>query len=226
MKKETRLAERRLPPPPLLGVVRDDLEPVRPYLPPLLRTLALLPLGAVLLVGIPALWSPRPNLPLLGGLAGWGLSALQTVVGLVAVGLALREAVPGRELSRRALGALVLVAVLVFLALTLTSEWLAPVALRRRVWAAEALGCFRMAATWGVPGLLVAGSLIVRAAATRPVVAGAAIGLGVGLSADAGMRLFCGVSTISHVVVGHGAAILLLVALGALAAAVADRLRS
>lgn len=219
------MTERRLPPPLLLGAVRGDLTPVRPYLPPLLRTLMLAPAGFALLVGIPVLWSPRPNLALLGGLAGWGLSALQTMVGLVVVGLALREAVPGRELSRRALGALVLAAMFVFLGLTVTSQWLAPVALRRKVWAAEALGCFRMAATWGVPALGVAGSLVVRAAATRPVIAGAASGLGVGLMADAGMRLFCGISTISHVVIGHGAAILLLTALGALAAALADRVR-
>jgi hypothetical protein len=225
VKKESPLTERRLPPPPLLAAVQGDLAAVRPYLSPLLRTLALVPVGIALLVGIPALWSPRPNLALLGGLGGWGLSALQGLVGLVVVGLALREAVPGRELSRRTLSALVLAGVAVFLGLTLTSQWLAPVALRRRFWTAEALGCFRMAATWGVPALGVAASLLLRAAATRPVIAGAASGLGVGLMADAGMRLFCGISTISHVVVAHGAAILLLMALGALAAAVADRAR-
>ena len=220
------MADRRVPPPQLLGSVNGDLRPVRPYLSPSLRTLALLPLGIGLLIGIPALWSLRPNITLLGGFAGWGLSALQTLVGLAVVGLGLREAVPGRELSRRTLAALVLTALLVFLALTLASAWLAPVALRRKVWVVEALGCFRMAATWGVPALAVAGWLAVRASPTRPVVVGAASGLGVGLMADAGMRLFCGVSTISHVVVGHGAAILLLIVLGALAGAVVDRLRS
>jgi len=219
------VTERRLPPPLLLVAVRGDLAPVRPYFSPRLRTLTLVPLGVALLVGIPAVWSPRPNLVLLGGLGGWGLSMLQTLVGLSVVGLALREAVPGRELSRGALGALVVTTMLLFLGLTLTSQWLAPVALRRRVWVAEAVGCFRMAATWGVPALGVASSLVMRAAATRPVIAGAASGLGTGLMVDAGMRLFCGVSTISHVMVAHGAAILLLMALGALAAACADHVR-
>ena len=146
----------RVPPPPLLGAVRGSLRPVRPYLPPSLRALALLPVGVVLLVGMPMLGGARPNLVLLGGVASWGLSALQMLVGLIVVGLALREAVPGRELSRRELFALVVGGALVFLALTLTSEWLAPVALRRRVWMLEAVGCFRMAASWGVAALAIA----------------------------------------------------------------------
>ena len=216
----------RVPPPPLLGAVRGSLRPVRPYLPPSLRALALLPVGVVLLVGMPMLGGARPNLVLLGGVASWGLSALQMLVGLIVVGLALREAVPGRELSRRELFALVVGGALVFLALTLTSEWLAPVALRRRVWMLEAVGCFRMAASWGVAALAIAAWLVVRASPTRPWVASAACGLGTGLMTDAGMRLWCGISTVSHVLLGHGLAILLLVVLGALAGLAVDRLRA
>ena len=215
----------RVPPPPLLGAVRGSLRPVRPYLPPSLRALAILPVGVVLLVGMPMLWGARPNLALLGGVASWGLSALQMLVGLTVVGLALREAVPGRELSRRELFALVVGGALLFLALTLTSEWLAPVALRRRVWMLEAVGCFRMAASWGVPALAIAAWLVVRASPTRPWVASAGCGLGTGLMTDAGMRLWCGISTVSHVLLGHGLAILLLVVLGALAGLAVDRLR-
>lgn len=220
------MAELRVPSPRLLGAVRGSLRPVRPYLSPWLRALALLPVGVVLLVGIPAWWGARPNLALLGGFGGWGLSALQTLLGLTVVGLALRDAVPGQELSRRTLIALFALGVLVFSALTLASEWLAPVALRQHVWALEAVGCFRIAATWGIPALALVAGFTVRASPTRPVVAGAACGLGAGLMTDAGMRLFCGVSTVSHVVVGHGAAVLLLVLLGALVGAVTDRLRS
>jgi hypothetical protein len=219
------VAERPIPSPLLLSAVRGSLRPVRPYLPPSLRALALLPVGVGLLVGIPAFWSPRPNLALLGGIGGWGLSALQMLLGLAVVGLALREAVPGQELSRRTLAVVVLLGVVLFLVLTLTSEWLAPVALRRRVWVVEAIGCFRMAATWGVPALAIASWPTVRASPTHPLVASGVCGLGTGLMTDAGMRLFCGVSTVSHVVVGHGAAILLLCALGVLVGAVADRLR-
>jgi hypothetical protein len=220
------LRDRRVPPPLLLGAVRGSLRPVRPYLPPSLRALAILPVGVVLLVGMPMLWGARPNLALLGGVASWGLSALQMLGGLTVVGLALREAVPGRELSRRELFALVVGGALLFLALTLTSEWLAPVALRRRVWMLEAAGCFRMAASWGVPALAIAASLVVRASPTRPWVASAACGLGTGLMTDAGMRLWCGISTVSHVLLGHGLAILLLVVLGGLAGLAVDRLRA
>jgi hypothetical protein len=218
------MAERRLPPPRLVGTVDRDLRPVRPYLPPSVRALLLLPLGIVLLAGMSTLWGVRPNLPLLGSLGSWGLSVVQMLAGVAVVGLALREAVPGLELSRRALLALVAGAVLLFLSLTVTSEWLAPVALRP-AWALEALGCFRMAARWGVPAFFVAALLILRASPTRPWIAGAACGLGVGLMVDAGMRIWCGVSTISHVLLGHGAGIVVLAVLGAVAGLALDRLR-
>ncbi len=90
----------------------------------------------------------------------------------------------------------------------------------------EAVGCFRMAVSWGVPALGIAAWLVVRASATRPWVASAACGLGTGLMTDAGMRLWCGISTVSHVLLGHGLAILLLVVLGALAGLAVDRLRA
>ncbi|HEV8240112.1 MAG TPA: NrsF family protein [Thermoanaerobaculia bacterium] len=211
------MVERRVPPAWLLGAVRTSLRPVRPCLPPSGRALALLPAGVVLLVGIPLLLGPRPNLHLLGGLGSWGLSALQMLGGLFVVGLALRESVPGRELSRRELVGIVAGGLLLFLALTLASEWLAPVALRRQVWLHEAVGCLRMATRWGLPALGLALVLVARASPTRPLVASAACGLGTGLMADAGMRLWCGISTVSHVLVGHGAAIVTLAAAGALA---------
>jgi hypothetical protein len=218
--------DRRVPPLLLLDAVRGSLRPVRPYLPPSLRALAILPLGVVLLVGMPILWGARPNLALLGGFGSWGLSTLQMLLGLTVVGLALREAVPGRELSRPALCSLAVGGALLFLALTFTSEWLAPVALRRRVWMLEAAGCFHMAVSWGLPALAVATSLMVRASPTRPWVASATCGLGTGLMTDAGMRLWCGISTVSHVLLGHGLAILVLVVLGALAGLAVDRLRT
>jgi hypothetical protein len=220
------MRERRVPPPRLLGTVTGNLRPVRPYFPPLWRTLALLPVGIVLLVGIPIALGLRPNLPLLGRLGSWGLSTVQMLAGLGIVGLGLREAVPGRELSRRALLGLAAGAFALFVAVTLASAWLAPVpGYAPPVWVYQAIGCFRMAASWGLPAFAIAALLVMRAAPTRPLVAVAACGLGTGLMVDAGMRLWCGVSTVSHVLVGHGAVIVVLVAVGALAGLALDRVR-
>jgi hypothetical protein len=57
-------------------------------------------------------------------------------------------------------------------------------------------------------------------------VAGAVYGLGAGLMADAGVRLFCWVSAPAHVLVAHGGAILFLALAGALAATVVERIKA
>jgi len=208
----------------LVNEVRRDLRPVRPFLSPAVRALFLLPIGLALIVGIPAYWGWRGNLPMLGFGGSWGLSALEALAGLSIVGWALREAIPGRELSRGAVAAIAACAVLLFLGSTLLSAVLAPVPFRGEVFVHQAWGCLRRAAVWSLPALAVAAWLAARAAATRPALAGAICGLGAGLMADAGVRLSCSVSTPAHVLVGHGAAILLLVLAGSAAAVAADRL--
>ena len=59
----------------------------------------------------------------------------------------------------------------------------------------------------------------------RPALAGGLYGLGAGLLADAGARLFCWVSDPAHVLLSHGGAILGLVIAGALSAVIVDRAR-
>ena len=55
----------------------------------------------------------------------------------------------------------------------------------------EGIGCFRVSAVSAIPALIAAAFLAARALPTRPAVAGALYGLGCGLVADAGLRLFC-----------------------------------
>src|SRR5690242_7361006 len=90
-------------PAALLAAVRGDLRPVRPLAPPWRRALRLAPLGVLILVGQPLVWGFRSNFDRLGGLASWGLSIGEAVAGLLVAGAALREAVPGRGLSRATL---------------------------------------------------------------------------------------------------------------------------
>jgi hypothetical protein len=198
---------------------------VKPLAAPRRRALALLPLGGLLLVGIPAVWGWRSNLSELGTAVAWGLSALQALAGLLIVGAALREAVPGRELSAKAVVLTFGAAAVVFGGVTLVSNLMVRVLVPPEAWVRWAWECFGMAAISSVPPLAAAAWLASRAWPTRPALAGALYGLGAGIMADAGVRLFCWISTPSHVLVSHGGSILLLAVVGALVATIIDRVK-
>jgi hypothetical protein len=76
---------------------------------------------------------------------------------------------------------------------------------------------------FSLPALPVAGWLVSRALPMRPLLPGAACGLGVGMMADAGLRLFCRDGDLLHVLVAHGGAIAILMVLGALSARFVER---
>lgn len=212
-------------PAPLLQAVRDDARPIRPLAPPWQRALLLAPLGALLVLAVPAYWGWRANLESLGGTLAYWLSGLQAVVGLWILGAAFREAVPGRALSRRALVATGIGAPLLLLGITLVTAGAAPHPVPAGAWLRFFRECYGVAALSGVPLVAAAGWLTSRALPTRPALAGALYGLGAGLVSDAGMRLFCWVSDPGHVLASHGAAIVTFMALGAAVATALDRRR-
>jgi hypothetical protein len=88
-----------------------------------------------------------------------------------------------------------------------------------------AVYCFERATLVGLPAVLVASLLAARALPLRPVLVGALYGLGAGLFADAGWRLFCDVSQPSHVLLAHGGAIVALTMAGAVTSHTSSRLR-
>jgi hypothetical protein len=213
-------------PAALMRAVLDDHAPVRPLAPPWRRALGLLPLGALAVIGAPLYWGWRVNIAELGPWLAWGLSSLQALGGLAVVGAALREAVPGRNLTRRALLVTLGSAVLLEVGVTLVTARSLPAAVPPGVWIRYAWECLGMAAVGGVPVLAAAGWLCARALPTRPALAGGLYGVGAGVVADAGVRLFCWVSEPAHVLASHGAAIFGLAALGATAAVLVDRARA
>jgi hypothetical protein len=205
--------------------VARDLRPVRVLASPARRALVLAPVGFALFAGVPAFWGFRENLGELGPAVSFGVSALEALAGLLVAALALRESVPGRELSSwRVLGTLGAAAALVA-AITFGTEEVAPTEVPAGVAFRYAWECFEMAAIPGLLALAAAGLLIFRALPSRPAVAGALSGLGAGLMADSGARLFCWVSNAEHVLASHGAVILFLMSLGALTASQAERHR-
>lgn len=212
-------------PESLVRALERDPAPVRPVLPPARRALAMLPLGIALVVGVPLLWGWRENLSQLGVLASWGVSFLLTAVGLALIGLALREAIPGRELSTRAVVATSLAALALFLALTWAGARLLPTAVPPEHFLPWIGKCFAVTTLTALPALAVAAWLVARALPNRPALTGALYGVGAGLLADAGMHLFCRITSPSHVLISHGGAILAAGALSALSALAMDRLR-
>lgn len=194
-------------PPDLREKIARDLAPVRPLRPPLVRALALVPLAAAILVAVPALHFFRSDIAAIGFLRAWGFSIGQAIAGIVIVAAALREAIPGRSLPRTVIAGIVACGVIipaVLLALTAPRFDIGPAAGHAL---AEGIGCFRASAFAAVPALIAAAFLAARAFPTRPSVAGALYGLGGGLIADAGLRLYCEYSQPEHVILAHGGAI-------------------
>jgi hypothetical protein len=212
-------------PAALLDEVRHDLRPVRPLPAPSVRALLVLPVGIALLTGLPLFWGFRQNLDQLPAWASWGLSGLEGLAGLLIVGAALAEAVPGRRLSARAVALTVAAGALIPIALVFATYWLLPVTEPPGVRVRFIVECFDEITAWGVPAVAVPAWLAARTWPERPAVAGAFYGLGTGVMADAGGRLFCSVSSPVHMLIAHGGAILAATVGGAVLATILDRVR-
>jgi hypothetical protein len=213
-------------PSPLRDAVARDLAPVRPLPRAAVRALLLVPIAVAILVGIPAAHWLRFDFAILGFVRAAGLSIAQAAVGIVIAGLALRESIPGRQLSRAALWTAFAagfgIPALVLLA-TRQVSLLGPIP--SHAWS-DGVICLRTSALAAVPALAVSAVLVARAYALRPGVAGALYGLGCGLIADAGLRLWCEYSTASHVLLAHGGAVVVSTMAGAILAVVIDRSRA
>jgi hypothetical protein len=204
----------------LRAAVAKDLRPVRPLWPPSRRALALLPLAIAIVVGIPIANYFRMDLGTLGFFRAWGLSILESFAGLAIVALGLRESVPGRALRARALllaAVIGLALPLVVLRATTDNFTVGP-----RSWSEWRFGmaCFRTSALAAAPMLLASAFLTRRAFALRPLAAGILWGLGCGLIADAGLRLYCEFTTMPHVLLEHFGAVVFAMIAGAIIAPV------
>jgi hypothetical protein len=76
--------------------------------------------------------------------------------------------------------------------------------------------CFSGSAATALPVVALTSVLAARAYPTRPALAGAMLGLGAGLMADAGWRTFCHFSEPAHVLSAHLAAVVMSAAIGSL----------
>jgi len=209
----------------LRAAIARDLKPVRPLLPPVTRALAIAPLALITVAAVPWLHVFRPDMAALGFWRGWGLSLAEAVAGIAMIALALRESVPGRSLSARALvlafGIGLSLPAAVLVATASASSWTLGPSPGQAL--GDGIACFRTSATAEIPAFLLVTLLLARAFPLRPVVAGALYGLGCGLIADAGLRLYCDFTVVEHVLFSHGGAVGFSVVMGAIVATVARR---
>ena len=202
-----------------------DYQPVHGLRSPWARALWVLPLAVLALVAAPIAFSVRPDAPRLGWLGLWGFSLLQSAIGFGVLAAALREAVPGRNWSRAALGLWLTLPIVAIVAVTIASWESSPTVLRGGWWLVGGV-CFSGSAATALPVVALASILAARAYPTRPALAGALLGLGAGLIADAGWRIFCHFSEPAHVLSAHFAAVVMSTAIGSLfAVRLSSRLR-
>jgi hypothetical protein len=221
------------PPEALMSAIAQDISPVRPSPRPLRLALRMVPLALLVSSAILLAIGPRQDSEILGPLLTWGASAAQFVLAIALVWIAAHESTPAGRLPKETVYSAAVAAMLVVVAITLSTFSVSP-----------AGSMLRSAGGWRVPpriietmrvspwmtgfacgiGSTIAGGILVllfscvfrNSLAIRPAVAGALYGAGAGVAINAGWRIACPVSPLSHTLGAHGTAIIATVLLGAL----------
>ena len=202
------------PPDSLRTYVAEHTRPVQPFRRPGQRLLAVGPVLLLVAAVGPAVLGLRSDLPQLGAVAGWGLSAAQILIAAFLVYAAFREVVPGQSIPIGTIWAAIGVAVVLHVGATLWSTALSPEVPPRPETVGAWRFCFTGVVIAGCLALPLLGALLLRGSTARPVLAGLLAGLGPGLTADGGWRLYCNYSQPTHVLPSHGGGALLLALVG------------
>jgi hypothetical protein len=187
----------------------SDLEPVKPLATPWKRFAAVAPLVVGVLV-MPAVYHRVRETGDLGMALAWIPVAVQVLLAFGLLVIALREGVPGWQVSARrvfawVLGAYslqILVNMLIFMQAPMDGGGAGAIAM----W----MSCFTVESLIGLPVLVLVAWLVSRALPCRPLLAGFLAGTGAGFAAEASWRMFCPYSDPGHVLLGHTGGILVL----------------
>jgi hypothetical protein len=208
--------------------ISDDLEPVRPLPPAWMRTLqaaAVAAIGLALVIFVFKL-SPRPDMEQLPMWLSWGCTALQLGIGVLLLGMALREAIPGQGVPIGAValgvGTAVLIQILVGIATWLHSTGMP---LEKGHGLSAGITCTTHDIAMALPALLVTLWLVFRALPLRPSIAGLLGGAGAAVTADAVTHVLCPMSDLRHVLVWHTGVLIGLMLVGWLAGKLWERKR-
>lgn len=214
-------------PDALRDAVGDDLQPVQPLHPAWQRTMIVAAVAVLVLTTVLFVlkMQPRPDIGAIPMWLSWGCSAIELMVGIFIVGLALREAVPGGAVPNSAVRLVLAVAILLQV-LVGVATWLhSPGVPFGENWLSNGVGCIKHDSVMVLPVFLVTGWLVFRALPLRAPVAGLLGGAGAAITGDAITHLLCPMSDLRHVLIWHTGAILGFMALGWLAGTLWQRRR-
>lgn len=192
-------------PDSLRQAISDDLAPVKPLPLAWMRTLWAVAVAAVgLAVVITAFkLTLRPDMAQLPMWLSWGCTTLQLVVGVVLVGMALREAVPGSGVPSGAVTLAVATGVLMQILVGIATWMHSPGMLLDGNGLTAGITCATHDAALALPALVVTLWLVFRALPLRPSVAGLLGGTGAAVAADAVTHILCPMSDLRHVLLWH-----------------------
>ncbi len=162
------------------------------------------------ILGMPFVYFEARAVGDLGVILSWIPVAIQVVLACGLLMMALREGIPGWQMSATGVFALVLVAyslqilvnLLIFVRAPLDSGGIGAVGM----W----VSCFRIETLLGIPILVLVAWLVSRALPSRPLLAGFLAGTGAGIAAEASWRMICPYSDPGHVLMAHTGGILIL----------------
>jgi len=212
-------------PDALREVVGKELRPVQPLSPAWQRTLVVATVAtavAAISIGTIALRFDLGQIPLW---LSWGCSALELMLGVVIVGLALREAVPGGAVPKGAMWTAVTTGLVLQIVVGFATWMHSPGAAAGGGWLSHGIGCMTHDAVRVLPIFVVTAWLVFRALPLRAQVAGLLGGAGAALAGDAITHLLCPMSGMRHVLVWHTGAIVGFMALGWVVGCVWQRIR-
>jgi hypothetical protein len=211
------------PPEALMRAIAQDLRPVKPSPRPFHLALRMLPLALLVSSAILLAIGLRPDSGILGPLLTWGASAAQFALAIVLVWIAAHEGTPAGRLPRQMVFAAGFMGILIVVFVTLLTFSTSPASPTFHVRGSILVPPWIADLVCGIGSTLAGGILVLffsrvfrNSLATRPAVAGALYGAGAGLAINAGWRIACPISTPSHALGSHGAAIFATVILGAL----------
>ncbi len=212
------------PPEALMRAIAQDLRPVKPSPRPLSLALKTAPVALLVSSLILLALGIRGDASVLGPLLTWGTSAAQFTLAIVLVWIAAHESTPAGRLPRGTVYSAAVAALLVVVAITVSTFSISPVGSTLRVG-----GVVRVVPPWimdlacGVGSTVTGGILVLlftwvfrNSLAIRPTLAGALYGAGAGVAINAGWRIACPYPTLRHALGAHGTAIIATVVLGAL----------
>lgn len=201
----------------LRRAVAADFEPVRPLPPAWMRTLQAVAIAAVAL-GMMIIFfkiSLRPDMDQLPMWLSWGCTGLQLIVGVILVGMALREAIPGSSVPTGAVVLAVSTGLLMQVLVGIATWMHSPgMPLENGQGLKMGISCATHDVALALPALVVTLWLVFRALPMRPSIAGILGGTGAAVTADALIHIICPMSDLRHVLVWHSGVIIGLMLVG------------